>query len=198
MADILSGKRVGFALTGSFCTFSRALPQLEALCALGAEVTPIFSEVSFSTDTRFGKACDHVARAEAACARNAIHTQAQAEPIGPKKLLDLLVVAPLTGATLSRAALGLTDSCVALSIKAQLRNERPVLVAVSTNDGLAACGECLGKLMGRRNVYFVPFGQDDPMGKPTSLVAHMDLILPAARLALMGQQMQPMILGPAK
>ena len=198
MPDALAGKKIGFALTGSFCTFSRVLPQMEALASLGAEVTPIFSEVAYATDTRFGPAIEHIRRAEAACGRPAIHTLTGAEPIGPKKLLDLMIVAPLTGATLARIASGLTDSCVALAVKAQLRNQRPVLLAVSTNDALAASAESLGRVLGRRHVYFVPFGQDDPQGKPASLVADMEQIPQAARLALSGEQLQPMILGPAR
>ncbi len=189
----LTGLNVGFAMTGSFCTFQKVIPQIERLVALGAEVTPVMSEISYVTDTRFGKAAEFVAKLTAITGKPVIHTIKDAEPIGPKNLLDAMVVAPCTGNTLAKLASGMTDSCVAMAAKASLRNQNPLLIAVSTNDGLGASAQNLGVLLNAKNVYFVPFAQDDPVKKPNSLVALMDLVPDALMAALDGEQLQPVI-----
>ncbi|MBR2716388.1 MAG: dipicolinate synthase subunit B [Oscillospiraceae bacterium] len=185
--------RVGYALCGSFCTLSRSLEALERLCGEYANVTPIMSEITYATDTRFGAAADFRGRIEALCSREIIHTVAQAEPIGPRATLDLLIIAPCTGNTLSKLAFGITDTAVTMAAKAHLRNARPLLLAVSTNDGLSGSAPAIGRLMSRRHVYFVPFYQDSPEEKPTSLAARFELINEAARAALAGRQLQPVL-----
>ena len=188
--------RVGAALCGSFCTLDTAVGAFEALAATGKyTLTPIFSETAYATDTRFGPAADFVARMEKACGREALHSIPAAEPIGPKGLLDALIVAPCTGNTLAKLAQGVTDSAVAMACKAHLRNGRPLLLAVSTNDGLSGSAANIGTLLGRKNVYFVPFRQDDPAGKPTSLAADLSLLEQALEAALRGEQLQPLLLG---
>ncbi len=189
----MHGMTVGFALCGSFCTFRRVIPQMRALAESGARVVPILSETAFGTDTRFGKAEDFRREIEEICQKEIIHTLPGAEPIGPKKLLDLLIVAPCTGNTLGKLAAGVTDSCVTLAAKAHLRNERPLLLAVSTNDALSGSAESIGRLLGRKHVFFVPMGQDDPEGKPTSVVADFARLPDAAALALQGRQIQPLL-----
>lgn len=184
---------IGFAMCGSFCTFSQVFPAMEALAAVHS-VTPVFSQVAATTDSRFGFAADHLRRAEEICGRPPLLTIAQVEPIGPKKLLDALVIAPCTGNTLAKLAHGIADGPVTMAAKSHLRNGRPVLIAVSTNDALAAAGENIGKLLARRHYYFVPFGQDDAQGKPTSLVADFTQIPKALEAALIGRQLQPMLL----
>lgn len=186
---------IGFALCGSFCTYGKAFPAMEAVKDRFQNVIPIFSGASGSVDSRFGAAVDHLARAEAICGREPILTLAQAEPIGPKKLLDALVIAPCTGNTLAKLACGIADGPVTMAAKSHLRNGRPVLLAVSTNDGLGVAAENIGRLLARKHIYFVPFGQDDPQGKPTSLVADFDRIVPALEQALEGVQIQPLVLG---
>ena len=183
---------IGFAMCGSFCTFSGVFPIMEAL-AKEYPVYPIFSFAAASTDSRFGKATEFIERAEAACGRKAIRTIADAEPIGPKKLLDILVIAPCTGNTLAKLSHSIADTPVTMAAKSHLRNGRPVLVAVSTNDGLAGAAENIGRLMARKHYYFIPYGQDDPEKKPTSLVAHFELIPQAVELAALGKQMQPLL-----
>lgn len=189
MTDI----RIGFAITGSFCTFKAVFPQLELLAQKGYDVTPIMSQSAYETDTRFGDAAQWIQRAEAITGKNVIHTIAQAEPIGPKKLLDLLIIAPCTGNTLGKLAAGIYDTAPTLAVKSHRRNERPVLIAVSTNDALAASAKSIGMLMAQKGIYFVPFRQDDAMGKPASCVADFEKILPAAEAALEGRQLQPLI-----
>ena len=183
----------GFALCGSFCTFSQAIPQLEALTAEGHSVYPIMSYNAFSLDTRFGKAADHIARIEAACGRQIIATLTDAEPIGPKKLLDILIVEPCTGNTLAKLANGVADTPVTLAVKSHLRNARPVLIAVSTNDALSGAAKNIGQLHNYKNVFFVPYRQDDSKNKPTSVVADFSLTKEAMLKALEGKQMQPMM-----
>ncbi len=189
----MSKLRVGFAMCGSFCTFSQALRQLKRLTEEDVELIPIMSPVACSTDTRFGKAEEIVEQVETLCGRQIIRTIAQAEPIGPKKLLDIIVVAPCTGNTMGKLANGITDTCVTMAVKAHLRNGRPVLLAPATNDALAACGKNIGILLNTRNIFFVPMEQDDPQGKPTSLVCKFDLLIPAMYAALEGEQIQPVI-----
>lgn len=185
---------VGFAVCGSFCTFAQAFPAMEQL-SKQYDLLPIFSPAAWGTDTRFGAAAEHIRRATAICGREPIHTIDQAEPIGPKKLLDALVVAPCTGNTLAKLAHGIADTAVTMAVKSHLRNGRPVLIAVSTNDGLAAAAENIGRLLGRKHYYFVPFGQDDPLQKPASLVAGFGLLPAALEQALTGNQLQPVLLG---
>lgn len=189
MADI----RIGFALTGSFCTFKAVFPQMELLVQKGYRVTPIMSHNAYATDTRFGTAADWVRRAEEITGNPVIHTIAQAEPIGPKKLLDLLIIAPCTGNTLGKLACGIYDTAPTLAVKSHRRNDGPVLIAVSTNDALASSAASIGMLMGRKGMYFVPFEQDDHRNKPTSCVADFEKILPSAEAALEGRQLQPVI-----
>jgi dipicolinate synthase subunit B len=189
----LTDIKIGFALTGSFCTFGAVLPQMEKLVSEGAAVTPVMSEAAAFTDTRFGKAEDFRERIEKITGNEIIKSIGEAEKIGPQKLFDLLIVAPCTGNTLGKIAGGITDSTVTMAVKAHLRNARPVLIAVSTNDGLAANGKNLGLLLNTKNIYFVPFGQDDFVRKPTSLVADMEKITAAAIAALEGKQLQPVL-----
>ncbi len=188
----ISYLNIGFAMTGSFCTFSRVIPEIRTLTELGAEVYPIMSEMAYSTDTRFGKSADFIRTIKEMTGREIIHSISAAEPIGPKHYLDALVVAPCTGNTISKMANGITDSCVSMAAKAHLRNGRPLVVAISTNDALSNCAKNIGMLMNVQNVYFVPFNQDDPVKKPNSLVADMQMIAPTLEKALDGVQIQPM------
>ncbi len=185
---------IGFAMTGSFCTFATVFQELEHLTSVFSNVVPIMSEISWQADTRFGTAEEHIRRIRALCGREPLRSIREVEPIGPKGLLDLLIIAPCTGNTMSKMALGITDSTVSMAAKAQLRNEKPVLVAVSSNDGLGASGKNLMELMQKRNIYMVPFGQDDPTGKPTSLKSDMSRITEAAEAALEGRQIQPVLI----
>ena len=187
--------RVGFALCGSFCTFDKAIGALERVKGEFGDVTPIVSERGAALDTRFGNAHDFLREIERICDRRVISTIQAAEPIGPKGLLDVLVIAPCTGNTLARLAAGVTDSSVTMAAKAHLRNGRPVVIAVSTNDGLGASASNIGTLLCRKQIYFVPFRQDDPVGKPTSLLADFSRIPDAIRAALEGRQLQPVLLG---
>lgn len=189
----IEGKKIGFAICGSFCTFSRVMPEVERLCRGGADVYPIMSEIASSTDTRFGKAEDFVRYLETVTGHGVINSIGGAEPIGPKSFLDALVVAPCTGNTLAKIASGVTDSAVSMAAKANMRNQKPLVLAVSTNDGLGANAKNIGVLLSRRNVYFVPFGQDDCISKPQSLVADMERITPALEYALEGIQVQPVL-----
>lgn len=179
-------------MCGSFCTFSKVIPCIESLCREGYDILPIMSETAYSTDTRFGKSKDFKEKIEKITGKKIIHTVKDAEPIGPKKLLDILVVAPCTGNTIGKIANGIYDSPVSLSVKSHLRNNRPVVIAVSTNDALSMSAQNIGKIMNFKNVFFVPMSQDDPIGKPTSLVADFKLVSPAISHALNGEQMQPL------
>ena len=188
-----TGARIGFAVTGSFCTFARVFEQMHLLAQKGYQLVPIMSENAYATDTRFGRASDWVHQAEEICGRSVIHTIAQAEPIGPKRLLDLLLIAPCTGNTLGKLACGIYDTAPTLAVKSHRRNDRPVLIAVSTNDALSGSGAAIGLLMNRKGFYLVPFEQDDFRSKPTSCVADFTKILPAAEAAMEGRQLQPVI-----
>ena len=189
-----SRARIGFALCGSFCTLKKMTDQLERLAEIGYDLTPIMSENTYTTDTRFGKAEEFVQRVENICGKPVLHRISEVEPIGPKKLLDLLVIAPCTGNTLAKLANGISDSAVSLAAKAHLRNERPVLVAVSSNDALSGNARNLGTLMNTKNYFFVPFGPDDAVKKPTSLVAKTEMIPEAVKAALEGRQIQPILM----
>lgn len=185
---------VGFAMCGSFCTFSRVLPQISHLRQAGYRVLPIMSPNAYTTSSRFGTAEDHRQKMEELSGNPVWHTIDEVEPIGPKKLLDILVIAPCTGNTLGKLACGIYDTSVTLSAKSHLRNNRPLVIAVSTNDGLAASAKNIGALQNYKNVFFVPYRQDDPIKKPTSLVADMDRITDTVAAALEGRQIQPVLL----
>ena len=189
----LSGKNIGFAMCGSFCTFKKAFEALKSLKDTNANIIPIMSAVSAFTNTRFGEASDFREKAEKITGNNIIITVHDAEPIGPKSLLDLLVILPCTGNTLAKAAMGIADTSVTMAMKAHLRNERPVLIGISTNDGLGTAAKNIGALMNRKNIYFIPFAQDDYIKKPNSLVADFDKLVPAAEAAMEGKQLQPVI-----
>lgn len=184
---------IGFALCGSYCTYDRVFPVIEAL-RKESKVIPILSEAAYATDSRFGTAEHWKRKLEEICGCPPLHLISQVEPIGPKGLLDILVIAPCTGNTLAKLAHSIADGPVTMAAKSHLRNGRPVLVAVSTNDGLAGAGENIGRLLARKHYYFVPFGQDDPLKKPTSLIADFAQIPQAMEGAMAGQQIQPMLL----
>lgn len=184
---------VGFALCGSFCTYHQIFPVMEVL-AEDYNVIPIFSHSSGTIDSRFGSATDHIHRVVEITGNMPVMTIAEAEPIGPKKLLEALIIAPCTGNTLAKLAHSIADTPVTMAAKSHLRNNRPVIIGVSTNDALAGAAENIGKLLARRNYYFVPFGQDDPLQKPTSLVADFKKIPVTLEAALAGHQLQPILL----
>lgn len=185
---------IGFAFCGSFCTYDKVFPMMEKLAAQH-KVYPIFSPVSATLDTRFGESQILLERAAAVCGRKPILSLVEAEPIGPKKMLDILIIAPCTGNTLAKLSHSIADTPVTMAAKSHLRNGRPILLAVSTNDALAGAAENIGKLLARKHYYFVPFGQDDPEKKPTSLVADFTQIPAAMEAAMEGRQLQPVLLG---
>ena len=185
---------LGAALCGSFCTYSKVFPALRALKAQYPDIIPILSEASACIDSRYGTAQEHLEELEAICGRPALRTLSEVEPFGPKKVLDLLVIAPCTGNTIAKLSSGIADSAVTLAAKAHLRNARPVVLAVSTNDALGANAENIGRLLARKHFFFVPFRQDDPIGKPCSLVADMARIPETVAAALEGRQLQPLLL----
>lgn len=184
---------IGFALCGSFCTYSQIFPIMERL-AKQHTLIPIFSHSAYTINSRFGTAQEHIRKATQICGREPIYTIEGAEPIGPKKLLDALVIAPCTGNTLAKLAHSIADGPVTMAAKSHLRNGRPVLVAVSTNDALCGAAENIGKLLARKHYYFVPFGQDDAQMKPTSMVADFTQIPQALDAALQGKQLQPILI----
>ena len=184
---------IGFAMCGSFCTFASVFPVLEALAKMH-KITPILSGSGCSIDSRFGTAQEHIERIESICGCRPLCTIEEVEPIGPKKLLDALIIAPCTGNTLAKLSHNIADGPVTMAAKSHLRNGRPVLVAVSTNDGLSGAAENIGRLLARKHYYFVPFGQDDPFKKPTSMVADFAKIPQALNEALKGQQIQPRLI----
>ena len=186
--------RVGFAFCGSFCTFQQAMPALEQARARYGDVTPIVSEAAASIDSRFGPAHEYMREMERICGKRVIDSIPKAEPIGPKGLLDVLVICPCTGNTLAKLAAGITDTTVTMAAKAHLRNGRPVVICLASNDALAGSAKNLGVLLDKKNVYFVPFGQDDPEGKPASLVADFTKVNDAVDAALQGRQLQPLLL----
>ena len=191
MLEILKGKRLGGALCGSFCTFKHVFAAIDALQQAGAQIFPIMSFNAASIDTRFGKAQDHLHYLEETTGNPVIRTIEAAEPIGPKKMFDLLIVANCTGNTLAKLAASITDTPVTMAVKSHLRAQRPVLVSLATNDALAGTAKNLGAVMNYRYYYFVPLKQDDCVNKPTSLVADFTRLPQAAASALEGVQLQP-------
>ena len=190
-----TGIRLGFALTGSHCTIDEVVPYMQLLKDEGAEITPILSPAVQNTDSRFGKAADLYQKVTKIAGREPLTEMVLVESIGPKKLLDLILVAPCTGNTLAKMAIGITDTCVLLACKAHLRNNRPVVIAISTNDGLSGNARNLGTIINRKNIYLVPFGQDAPEAKQSSLVAKMSLIPETLLAALEGRQLQPVLIS---
>lgn len=184
---------IGFALCGSFCTYEKAFPLMEEL-AKQHRVIPIFSFTSATVDSRFGNAADHLSRAETICGRKALCSIPAVEPIGPQKMLDVLLIAPCTGNTLAKLAHSIADTPVTMAAKSHLRNGRPVVLGISTNDALAGAAENIGKLLGRKHYYFIPFGQDDPEKKPTSMVADFSQTEATLLSAVEGKQLQPILL----
>ena len=187
-------ERVGFAVCGSFCTHERVLKALEALTGIYETVIPIVSEISAFTDTRFGTSEDLLERLEDLTGNDVLLDIPSVEPIGPKSLLDVLVIAPATGNTIAKLAAGIADTSITMAAKSHLRNGRPVVLAVSSNDGLAAGAKNIGELLVRRNYYFVPFGQDNAVQKPSSLVADFGKLPETVDAALRGEQLQPILL----
>jgi len=189
----MSGIKLGFAMCGSFCTFDKVIPHLQELADAGYDITPILSETAASTDTRFGKAQDYIHKVTQITGNTPLTSMVEVEPIGPKRLLDLLVVAPCTGNTLSKISNGISDSAVSLACKAHLRNGRPVVLALFSNDALSANAVNVGSLLVRKNVYFVPLMQDDPLNKPCSLAAELSYLSQTIQAALEGRQIQPIL-----
>ncbi|CDO02182.1 dipicolinate synthase subunit B [Oceanobacillus picturae] len=189
----LEGKRIGFGVTGSHCTYDQVFPQLEKLMEQKAEVVPIVTYTVRNTSTKFGKAEDHIEKIESITGKRVISTMQEAEPLGPTAPLDCMVIAPLTGNSLSKMANALTDSPVLMAAKATMRNRSPVVLGISTNDALGLNGVNLMRLMASKYIYFIPYGQDDPYKKPNSLVAKMDLLSETVEAALEHRQLQPVI-----
>ncbi len=193
MTDLAS-VTVGFAITGSHCTYAEVFPEIERFVHLGATVVPIFSYSVLQTSTRFGEAGEWANRIEEVTGQKAITSIPEAEPLGPSKRLDVVVIAPCTGSTLSRLANAQNDSAVLMAAKATMRNDRPVVIAISTNDGLGLNFVNIAHLVAMKNLFFVPFGQDDPFKKMNSLVSKMDLIIPTVEAALQKKQFQPLLI----
>jgi dipicolinate synthase subunit B len=188
------GLKIGFAITGSHCTLPAAIKVMKRLIDEGADVTPIISYSVEGMDTRFGKAEDWINQFQEITHRKPIHTIPEAEPIGPQKMFDCVVIAPCTGNTLAKLANGITDTPVLMASKSHLRNQRPLVLAISTNDGLGINARNLGTLLITKNIYLVPFGQDNPTVKANSLVAHMDKVPETILMACTGKQIQPVLL----
>lgn len=190
----LQGKTIGFGLSGSHCTFEETMPQIKRFIDAGARVIPIVSNTIMTTDTRFGTSASWQQQLKELTGEELISTIPQAEPLGPSKLLDVMLIAPCTGSTTSRLANAITDSAVLMAAKATMRNLHPLVIAISTNDGLGLNAANIAKLLAAKNIYFVPFGQDAPDKKPNSLVARMDLLLETCEASLEGRQLQPLLI----
>lgn len=184
---------VGFAMCGSFCTFSKAIPQMQTLVDIGYNVLPIMSFNASTTDTRFGKAKDFISQVEEITGNKLINSIKGAEPLGPKKMTDIMLIAPCTGNTIAKLCSAVTDTPVTMAAKSHLRQEKPLVIAIATNDALGASAQNIGRMMNTKHIYFVPFSQDDPVKKPKSLVAHFELIPDVISLALEGKQLQPVL-----
>lgn len=190
--------KIGYCFTGSFCTFGRSLSALKGLVADGHDILPIMSENAYYTDTRFQNAQSFSEEVERLCGKEIIHTVVDAEPLGPKIDLDLLIVAPCTGNTLAKVSSGITDTAATMAIKAHLRTDRPTLIALASNDAMSRNLKNVGDMLGRKSVYFVPMLQDDPTGKPHSLVAELEMIPRAVEAAMRGEQLRPIFLTKPK
>ncbi|MFC5532510.1 dipicolinate synthase subunit B [Cohnella yongneupensis] len=188
------GKTVGYALSGSHCTLAEIMPQIQRFVDAGASVVPIVSHTIMTTDTRFGASDDWQKALRDITGNDIISTIVDAEPLGPSKRLDVLAIAPCTGNTTSKLANAMTDGPVLMAAKSQMRNQRPLVIAISTNDGLGLNAANIAKLLVTKNIYFVPFGQDNPQAKPNSLVARMDLVMETCEAALQGKQLQPLLI----
>ena len=190
----LEGKNVGFVMTGSFCTFSKVVPKIKELVSKGTNVIPIMSFNSYNLDTKFGLAKDFIDEVERITGNKIINTIQGAEPIGPKKMTDVMIIAPCSGNTIGKIANGINDTPATMAVKSHLRNNNPVVVAISTNDALAGSAENIGKILNRKNYFFVPFKQDNPITKPRSIVFDESYMIKALEHALDGVQIQPIIL----
>lgn len=190
----LDGKRIGFVFTGSFCTFNKTIEQLKKLVKMNAKIIPIMSEHSYTFDTKFGDAIDFINEIESITNTKILHTIQDVEPIGPKDMLDILVVAPASGNTMAKLANDIIDGTATMAVKSHLRRERPVVIAISTNNGLSGSAQNIGKLLNMKHYYFVPFSQDNPITKPRSIVFNHDYLIKTIEEALDNQQIQPIIL----
>ena len=190
----VKGKKIGFVFTGSFCTFKKVIPKMKELIKKEAEIIPIMSFNSYNLDTKFGKATDFINEIEIITNKQIIHTIPDAEPIGPKGLTDIMIIAPCSGNTISKLACDIIDTPATMAAKSHLRNNRPLVIAPSTNNALSGNAENIGKLLNRRNYYFVPFRQDNPITKPRSIVFDADYIIKAIEYALDGEQISPILL----
>lgn len=190
----VKNKKIGFVLTGSFCTFKKTIPQIKKLKNLGADIIPIMSFNSYNLDTKFGKANDFIKEIEEISEKEIIHTIQDAEPIGPKHLTDIMIVAPASGNTMSKLACDIIDTPATMAVKSHLRNNLPVVIAPSTNNGLGANMVSIANLINRRNYYFVPFRQDNPLTKPRSVVFDPEYILKTVEFALDGKQIEPILI----
>ena len=190
----VKNKKIGFVLTGSFCTFKKTIPQIKKLKNLGADIIPIMSFNSYNLDTKFGKANDFIKEIEEISEKEIIHTIQDAEPIGPKHLTDIMIVAPTSGNTMSKLACDIIDTPATMAVKSHLRNNLPVVIAPSTNNGLGANMVSIAKLINRKNYYFVPFRQDNPLTKPRSVVFYPEYILKTIEFALDGEQIEPILI----
>ena len=185
--------KIGFAMCGSFCTLKKSIEQMRLLRKNNFDIVPIMSFNAYSTNTRFGKATDIIDEIESICQKHIIHSIADAEPIGPKAMTDLMLIAPCTGNTLAKLSFAITDTPVTMAVKSHLRQQKPLLIAIATNDALGTSAQNIGRMLNVKHVYFVPMSQDDSNNKPNSIVSHFDMILPAVEAALRGKQIQPII-----
>ena len=190
----LKDKKIGFTLTGSFCTFQKVIPKMKEIKKLGADIIPIMSFNSYNLDTKFGKAKDFIDEIEEITKRKIIHTIQDAEPIGPKKMTDIMIIAPCSGNTMAKLACDIIDTPATMAAKSHLRNNRPLVIAPSTNNGLSGNAENIGKLLNRKNYYFVPFRQDNPITKPRSIVFDAEYIIKTIEYALEGEQISPILI----
>lgn len=190
----LEGKRIGFVFTGSFCTFRKTIEELKKIVKLNADVIPIMSEHSYTMDTKFGKAEDFINEIEDITNKKILHTIQDVEVLGPKEMLDIIVVAPATGNTIAKLANDMIDGTATMAVKSHLRRERPVVIAISTNNGLSGAAENIGKLLNRKHYYFVPFKQDNPITKPRSIVFDPDYLIKTIEFALDNEQIEPILL----
>lgn len=190
----LKDKKIGFTLTGSFCTFQKVIPKMKEIKKLGAEIIPIMSFNSYNLDTKFGKAKDFIEEIENITEKEIIHTIQGAEPIGPKKMTDIMIIAPCSGNTMAKLACDIIDTPATMAAKSHLRNNRPLVIAPSTNNGLSGNAENIGKLLNRKNYYFVPFRQDNPITKPRSIVFDAEYIIKTIEYALDGEQISPILI----